>query len=64
MRQTSLFLLGKSMLCVGLPGLVKLNVKLVHRRKKRLVAQLRHAFENVIRYYNGYKSKSEHYSHL
>jgi len=63
MQQTSLFLLGKSMPCVGLPALVRLNEKLVHCRKKRLVAQLRHAFENVFRYYNGCKLDSEGYSH-
>ena len=55
MQQTSLFFLGKSMPCVGLPGLVKLNAKSVHCQKRRLAVRLQHAFENVIRYYDGCK---------
>jgi hypothetical protein len=55
MQQTSLFLLGKSMPCVGLPGLVKLNAKLVHCQKGRLAVRLWHAVENAIRYYDGCK---------
>ena len=48
MQRTSLFLLGKSMPCVRLPGLVKLNARLACCQKKRLAVQLQHAFENVI----------------
>src|ERR1700729_2190835 len=60
MQQTSLFLPGKSMPCVGLQGLVTLDAKLVHCQKKKLAVQLRHAVENIIRYHD---QSVEHYSH-
>jgi hypothetical protein len=63
MQQTSFFLLGKFMPCVGLPGLVKLNAKLVHCQKRRLAARLLHAFENIMRYYDRCKLDSGDYSH-